>query len=330
MVVGEGKILQIGDVAEVGKTLEPMLSNHFKWEISTLEVPSLFSSRSTNSNNIEKLFRGGSLAFRAKKVLNRCSVDFVHLHWARYAPFVLTGKVPLLVHAHGSDLRGRTKGMEASLVLNALSKAEKVLVSTPDLLEFAPGNSQLFPNPVDCSFWSAKKRVKDAPENRVVFVHSRLKVNKGTKRILDIIYALRSMEPSTTVRILAEGKLAHEARLLGAEVASFGSKDFVRKMVNSSDVVIGQQELKVFGLSELEALACEKPVIMPINQSLYNDTMPILNALGIKETVDLCFSLLEDDIRREKIGKLGREYVINHHSTPIVSQLLNDVYVGML
>ena len=74
--------------------------------------------------------------------------DLVHAHYARFPLYAawLSGK-PFVAHCHGSDIRGGVSRFKKY----CFSKAEKVLVSTPDLLSQLPDATWL-PNPVSWEF----------------------------------------------------------------------------------------------------------------------------------------------------------------------------------
>ncbi len=72
--------------------------------------------------------------------------DLIHIHYhSIFIPFLkfLYNK-PVIMHFHGSDVR---ENWEARL--SRIKKADKILVSTPDLLTGAPDGVSWMPNPVD-------------------------------------------------------------------------------------------------------------------------------------------------------------------------------------
>lgn len=86
--------------------------------------------------------------------------DIVHGHYALTKPVISAyrkskrAKIPFILHCHGSDVRSVSKDgfkklpLHHSLISRYVRKrSDKVLLSTPDLLEFAEG--EYLPNPVD-------------------------------------------------------------------------------------------------------------------------------------------------------------------------------------
>ncbi|GAG76366.1 unnamed protein product, partial [marine sediment metagenome] len=72
--------------------------------------------------------------------------DLIHVHYhSIFIPFLKTlYDKPVIMHFHGSDVR---ENWEARL--KRIKKADKILVSTPDLLTGAPLETSWIPNPVD-------------------------------------------------------------------------------------------------------------------------------------------------------------------------------------
>lgn len=73
--------------------------------------------------------------------------DIVHVHGSEgigLAIKKLRPQKPVIVHFHGTDIRGKWK--EKSRYYN---RADKVLVATPDLLQGAPPEVEYLPNPIE-------------------------------------------------------------------------------------------------------------------------------------------------------------------------------------
>ncbi|HET9496018.1 MAG TPA: hypothetical protein VFR15_17455, partial [Chloroflexia bacterium] len=74
------------------------------------------------------------------------------------------------------------------------SKADAVLVSTPDLLEFVPG-AMLMPGPVDLARWIPKppRTTPVTPEDPVRILHAPSdREIKGTRHLLDAVERLKA------------------------------------------------------------------------------------------------------------------------------------------
>ena len=91
--------------------------------------------------------------------------DLVHVHSLdRIVPWLKTayGK-PVVLHYHGTDIEGRWKEKEARW-----RKAERVVVSTPNLLEGGPATALHLPNPVDTDLFKPTGGARD-PKSALSF-----------------------------------------------------------------------------------------------------------------------------------------------------------------
>ena len=103
----------------------------------------------------------------------------------------------------------------------------------------------------------------------------------------------------------------------------------IPKLINKYPLIMGQFTIGVFGLSELEAMSCGKPVVAYWNRKydvLYEDPCPILSSTNASEIV----KLIKLNIGNESLGKLNREWILRTHSTAIVVDKLVDIYNGLL
>ncbi len=83
--------------------------------------------------------------------------DIIHVHSLNEIIPKLSGKKPLIIHYHGTDIRGRWEEKR-----EIWSKADEIIVSTRDLLDGAPDNVIYLPNPVDTDlFYDKGNRVKE-------------------------------------------------------------------------------------------------------------------------------------------------------------------------
>ena len=118
-------------------------------------------------------------------------------HWARYAPFLSTSGVPLVVHAHGSDLHRRQPRIPRAIVRRSLERAAAVVVATPDLLELVPRGASYVPNIVDLHKFTPTER--DDSDRRTVLLFARLLSVKGADDLIETGRIIRLTDPSTRV-----------------------------------------------------------------------------------------------------------------------------------
>lgn len=107
----------------------------------------------------------GAAMFFARALVMARRADLVHVHSLdKIVPWLkrLYGK-PVIIHYHGTDIEGRWKEKEGRW-----RKAERVVVSTPNLLEEGPSEVVQIPNPVDTDLFRPTG-VKADPKSAVSF-----------------------------------------------------------------------------------------------------------------------------------------------------------------
>lgn len=205
-----------------------------------------------------------------------------------------------LKHYHGDDLREKYD-------------SDFCLVSTPDLLEFAP-NGEWFPTPLDLenldysppNFDSLSSSSKPIVAH---YPHYRLYQKYG------------DLYSSTLQQLQKEGK---------CEIVTIFDipRNMVLSALSSCDLVVGKilPQIGWFGKFELEAMAIGKPVIAYVSSELFQRYDPPIYRTT-KDTFkrDLEY-LLNDTEEQRKLAKRGRLYVEKHHSASNLIKQLNQAY----
>ncbi len=211
---------------------------------------------------------------------------------------------PILKHYHGDDLRG-------------LVDIDFCLVSTPDLLRFAP-NGKWLPNPIDIegmnsmltevSFETKLLKVLYYPKVYESGIHSReLQIKRS------ILARLESEEKLTLISIL---DLPHKKAL---------------NQIAKSDIVVGKilPVMGWIGRIELEAMALGKPVIAQVSDELYERYKPPVFRTSEKTFQSDLEYLLEDTNTRGKLVRSGLIYVKENHSVNSVCNSLDKYYTSI-
>jgi hypothetical protein len=211
---------------------------------------------------------------------------------------------PFLKHYHGDDLRGRLD-------------TDYCLVSTPDLLKHAP-NGKWLPNPIDIE--GIKSMLTEISyENKLPKVLFYPKVYESN---------IHSRELEIKRTVLAE--LEVKRKLVVIPILNLPYKKALNKIANC-DIVVGKilPIMGWIGRTELEAMALGKPVIAYVSDELYEKYKPPVFRTSEKSFQSDLEYLLEDTNTRNKLVKLGLDYVKENHSVHNVCNLLDNYYTSI-
>ena len=143
------KVLHIWEISGVASTLQKHLAPlgvDCKVMCSDKGDPYGFAA---NHINHSKPVTAAIIAAEARKY------DVLHIHFHdEFLPLLrgLYPSKPMVMHYHGSDIRGRDRA-------KYLRHADAILYSTRDLAEYLPPEAEYFPNPIDTNiFTPAEKR----------------------------------------------------------------------------------------------------------------------------------------------------------------------------
>ena len=243
--------------------------------------------------------------FNLMKIVNR--YDILHFHFSSILPCgidVLIWKMlrkKVIMHHRGSDIRYTGEKWMYSKF------ADKILVSTPDLLEWSPC-AVWIPNPVDLEKYiyigvkeTGTINIVHAPSNRA---------KKGTE------YVVKSVE-----KIKNEG---YNVNLMLVEDIPYNN---VIEYYKQADIVVDQLLLGWYGNVTIECMALGKPVCVYIKEDVVSHLpfMPVLNT-SPESLVENLKILIEDKELREELGKKGRKYVEKVHDPIKVTRKVIELY----
>lgn len=273
------------------------------------------------------------------RLVRQKQFDIVHIHYAAHAWMAWALRLPYFLHVHGSDVREGIwiPGVNA-LSTRAIRKATCVLFVTPDLREYVervrPDHTFL-PDPIDTEMFAPRPNQDEFLAE--VLCISKLDRAKGVEQFLETVELIWQARPDTTVGLFDFGN----TRQLAAPFIERHRDDprlrlFSRiphhkmpEFLGSFDVILGQQSAKVgaLGVSELEAMACAKPVVCHFAfPEAYSEPPPILVSKTAINGCQQVIQLLEDPDLGASIGQKGRDWVIRHHGLQAVVRTLLRIY----
>ena len=332
------KILHIHDVAFVASThvtglgeigVEAKLYTLLNWNIKWL--PRFI-------RNILIIFERFLEVFRLARYLHEEKFDVIHVHYGSFAYLTLFNRVPFFLQIHGSDVRLHIHWpILGKIIRTGIEKAETVFYSTPDLkplVEAIRPDAIFFPNPIDTEHFIP--RVSNDPQNDpVIFNINKMDRFKGIEEILRSIELIWERYPKTTVKMFNFGNAMKDAQ--GFLKRHEGDSRLILlphvpheemiSLIQSSTIIIGQVQTGALGISELESMACGKPVICNFRFSGdYQTPPPILNASTAEEIRDHAIYLLNNPDEVTKFGLKARDWVVEYLDTRVVARKLLDVY----
>lgn len=325
------RILMVGDVAGVAARLGRLIDHEEGWEAILVAAPGYGARAPRVIKAMLMPLRASHIAIRTWRACRLHRPDLVHLHWARLAPFIPHGSTPLVVHAHGTDVRpGLGNALTQRVVQRAMRSAALRIAATPDLARSAMVDAHYLPNVVDTSEFAPEPTERSPTAPLTVFVFARLSAIKGADRILDALERSTLASTCRVVAIESGAEFEPRARSLGVILLPSVSHHDLPPLLHEASVVIGQQRLGALGLSELEAMACGRPVVAHVDSNLYDDPPPVrstTDADALARELDL---LLDRPHERATTGEAARRWTVEHHSADAVRRSLLDLYRSVL
>jgi len=273
-------------------------------------------------------------AVEVNRCIHRNRFDVVHLHWAYMGWMGIVGRYPYFLHCHGSDLRRNLRWpLLGWLTRRALGNAQRVFYSTPDLKAIATRvrqDSVFIPNPINLELFRPMK-----PSNgtgpRILLI-SRFERVKGPESAVAIIREFKRREPSVQVDAFDWGVAKSEFAVPGLmNLMPMVPYRGMPALLSRYHVVVGQFKLGIVSMSELEAMACGKPVISHFAYpEVYNEPPPVFSTRDIHEGADILSRLVSDKKMRKEAGEKGRAWVERHHDFVEVAKLVEQQYREVL
>ena len=251
--------------------------------------------------------------------------SLAHVHYALYAAYLERLDVPMVVHCHGSDIVPNLgRPILGRLTCRGLQSARKVLYSTANLagpLKERSIAATFLPNPV-----VIRSHTPD-PEPNSVLLFSRLDPIKGAATLLAT--GRRLADQGVKVRVINWGALAAdvEQNPQGIEVLERVHPDEVPALIARHQVILGQMAARVCGVSELQAMASQRPVVMPYGT--WDDEPvgpPVVHAETAEEAAGAVLGLLADPRQADRVAQAGYEWVKEHHAVDKVVDRLLAIY----
>ena len=302
-----------------------------------------------------------ALAGKIVEIVKSNNLDLMHVHYAiPHASAALLAKMilkeeginmPVITTLHGTDIT--LVGREASyepVVTWSINQSDAVTAVSDSLVRdtmkhFAVKRPiRMIPNFIDFERFNKKPRqhFKDliAPNNERIIVHT--SNFRKVKRVEDVVRIFNIIQQKIPAKLLLIGdgpersnieKVCRELSVCN-KVTYLGKQEAIEEILSICDLFILPSESESFGLSALEAMACEVPVI-----STNAGGLPEVNIHGVtgflsdignyEEMAANALTLLEDDEMLLKFRKNALEQAKTFDLNTVLDQYA-DVYEEMI
>jgi glycosyltransferase involved in cell wall biosynthesis len=274
----------------------------------------------------------------------KCNPDILHIHHAftpltlravkqakkRGIPTVLTNHsiAPLYNSRMWKLLNIWSRYLNDVDVIIAVSNAAKKFIS-----RFVSAEVVVIPNGVDVDrFKPVGKK-----ENHTLLYVGRLSIRKGIHVLIPLLSrCLSELNAQLIVTgqnemfmlslLKLERAICRNVRILGFVPSSKLPKLYS----NATITLIPSLTMESFGITAIESLACETPVVATRSGSLPEIVSGGGIAVKLHEFPEVVADLLSDPVKIRKLGKKGRENVRKKYSWDLVARRVEELYLDVL
>ena len=301
-----------------------------------------------------------SLASKMAQVALREELDLLHVHYAvPHATSAYLAKkilekrrqLPVITTLHGTDITlvGTDQSyyditrfsIEESDAVTAVSQYLK----DQTLLNFSIEKPiEVIPNFLDPERFKPETDLNrdcfSSPDEKVLMHISNF---RSVKRIPDIIEVFEGVARRMKARLLliGSGPENEHARSLAVEkglidsITFLGRRDDVSTIIPCADLYLLLSEHESFGLTALEAMSCQVPVVgtsgSGMDGFLGDGTAGMLFPVGdVDAMIDGCVRILEDPGLSKAMGERGRKRVIEEYHEDRIVELYEELYRDVL
>jgi L-malate glycosyltransferase len=286
-----------------------------------------------------------ALASKILEVAEEQKLDVLHMHYAiphataaylaremyraqRYLPFVTTlhGTDITLVGARKSFLPITRFSIAQSDAVTAVSQ----FLADETARTFGYTAAEVIPNFINATDYQRRPdeslRRQLAPRDEKLILH--VSNFRPVKRISDCIHAFARLQPQVRARLVmcGDGPTRSEAEALAQRYGLTDSVLFVGQVPNIADylsvadLLLLPSETESFGLSALEALACEVPVIATCVGGLPEVVLDgqsgyLIEVGDIQTLAERALEILTDEIKQRTFGQRGRAHAVEQFNT---------------
>lgn len=335
------RILHVQNIANVGQTLVSGLNE-------ICETAELYEPIKYKKNIHPRILRkliGLLIAvielIRFSFYIRLNHFNIIHIHYGTMAYLALLNRIPFFLHIHGTDVREEIHDpIEGYFIKRGLENAEEVFFSTPDLEKIIkPFQSKaiFFPNPVDLEEFKPKPQAPNL-DSIDVFSISKLDKYKGVNAIIDTISLLINHQKNITIMMFGFGNAINEISESFEKLRNSSMINIIgyiphgemMNYINKSKIILGQLGTGILTCSELEAMACAKPVVCNFSYgSMYQSEPPVVFAEDSEAAEKQIIELLNCPQKAIDIGNKARRWMEENFDKRLIARKLLGYYQKM-
>ena len=281
------------------------------------------------------------------KSIKKFSPDIIHSHYATSYGLLgaMTGKHPFILSVWGSDVFDFPKHSFLNrLMLKWIFKKSDLLLSTSLIMKkeigkYSSGNVVVTPFGIDTNQFCKNKLIRS--DVFTIGIIKSLETHYGIDYLINAFEIVVRKYPFKKLRLVicGQGTKSDEYKKLVTELklnqqVSFTGKipyEEVPAMHNTFNLFVCPSLNESFGVSVLEASACEVPVIASnvggLPEVVADGESGILVKPGnTKEIADAISYFIDNPEMQERFGKAGRRFVIDNFDWSKSLVQINDIY----
>jgi len=320
----------------------------YAWHQNQKNISVLFepAEKLDTSSKLSYLKFVGSL----KKAIAQFKPDVVHAHYATSYGLIgaLSGFHPFVISAWGTDVMKfpQKNFINKAILKYNLRKADAICATSNTIKDFLkPVTNKavnVIPFGVDVNTF-CKKEVSSLFEKNTFVLGSIKPLEElyNTDVLIKAFAALKKKHSDKALKLLiiGEGSQMKSLKQLSSQLRVDSDVKFTGRIAfseisnyyNMLDVLVNISDYESFGVSVIEAMACEKPVIATntggLKEIIENSTFgSLVEVSNVEQTTLEMEKYLLDGELKERVGKAARAKVIEKYNwTNNIKQMI-DVY----
>lgn len=278
---------------------------------------------------------------KVKNLIKQINPDIINAHYASsYGMIAALSKVNYVLSVWGTDVYEFPKKSKIhKMYFNYILKKSDYIFSTSNVMK---EELEKYTNKkIYVTYFGVKMdlfKPYKKPNEFIVGTIKGIDEKYGIKNIIEAISIINKERPDIKleVRIAGIGKKEDEykkiAKQLNVDINWLGfiSQEDAAKEWSNMSIALFPSNFESFGVSTIEAEACETPVIVTDAPGLFETTIEesriLISKDNSKELADAIIELYDNPSKREQMGKAGRKYVVNKYEYNKCFKYIEDLF----